>query len=143
MAEQEILEHPRKPMGENGEPLFDGRVHISNEKSGRLIRYQPFALHVFGSEKTELRERPIGSGNMFDPTGKAIGNWSFDKGTGTWAKTSDVHTAVKLHVPINKVEALSAENEALRAELDAIRADKETKKEGLVDTIKQSFGQKK
>lgn len=119
-----VVENPPKPHGQNGEPLFDNRVRIVNEKTGAIVRYQPYAHHIFGDNKMELLERPIGSGNMFNRMGMNIGQWKMGD-NGAWKKISDSHLDIRLDVPITKEDALLAKNEALEADLKAIRAEKE------------------
>lgn len=118
-----ITEHPEKPHGQNDEPLFDNRVSVFNEKTGKLIKYQPYACHVWGKDdsKTTLYERLPGTGNMFNDKGDAIGRWE-SKGDGSWNKVSNEHTASK-SLPINRKEAIEAELEATKAELAALKAE--------------------
>ena len=49
---------------------FDYRVHISDPKTGRLVKYQPYQM-VIKDGVTKL-ERPIGSGNWFYPNGEPV-----------------------------------------------------------------------
>lgn len=135
MQANQINEHPPKPEGQNGEPLFDNRVQIYNEKTGKMVRYQPYAYHVFGEDKVELFERPVGSGNMFDKMGRNIGSWKKDE-DGNWKKCSDAHLDVKLDLPVTKEDALMAKNETLEAELKSIRAEKEVLEKKLQGTKK-------
>jgi len=49
---------------------FDYRVHITDPKTGRLVKYQPYQM-VIKDGITKI-ERPIGSGNWFHPNGEPI-----------------------------------------------------------------------
>lgn len=121
-----IVEHPPKPQGVEGEPMFDNRVKIFNEKTGKLIAYQPYTMHMAG--KQVLLERPPGSGNMFNLQDEPIGRWKFSgTGGGTWEKFSDSHIDVKPMV-LDEKEALRERLETTEAELAALKAEREPKK---------------
>ena len=133
----EIKVHPPKPQGQNGEPLFDDRVKIVNEKTGAIVAYQPFSLHVFGDNKDELRERPPGSGNMYDRSGREIGNWQPSKEKpGAWEKVSDKHVFVR-PTPINERDQLAQDLEAAKEELAALKAEKELKQANQKESRKR------
>lgn len=124
---QPIKEFPPKQYGSAGEPVFDARVHIRNEKTGALVKKQHYAWHMFGDKK--MFERPIGSGNMFNQAGEPIGKWEMNKENGHWAKVSDVQENAESYEMVGTVEDLIDENSELKAELAALKAEKETKTE--------------
>jgi hypothetical protein len=49
---------------------FDYRVHISDPKTGRLIKFQPY--HMVIKDGVTKIERPIGSGNWFYENGEPV-----------------------------------------------------------------------
>lgn len=119
-----IKEFPPRQFGSSGEQIFDNRVHIRDESTGRLVKVQPYAYHAF--DQMKLWERPIGSGNMFDANGKEIGNWKQTKG-GRWEKHADTHIAAKLFHEIKAPEDLAKRNAQLEQELEALKAEIEEK----------------
>ena len=125
MSETEkIKEHPAKPVGINGEPMFDNRVKIFNEKTGQILAYQPYAMHIFGDSKEQIFERPMGSGNMYNAKGESIGRWEQDKKTGHWKKFADEHIPTK-PIPVNVEERLSEELDAANAEIAQLKSELE------------------
>lgn len=63
---------------ENTQPQgFDYRVHITDPKTGRLIKYQPYQM-VIKDGLTRI-ERPIGSGNWFYSNGEPVKSEKKDK----------------------------------------------------------------
>ncbi len=101
---------------------FDYRTHISDSRTGKLVRLQHYTRHARGTEV--LLERPPGSGNCFNENGTPAGRYSFvTKGRETmWEKVSDEHIATK-PAPANHMEELTQRNEALEQELAALRAE--------------------
>src|SRR5665213_428083 len=85
-----IKEFPPKQFGSGGEAVFDNRVHIRDEATGRLIKKQHYARHTFGNKT--IYERPVGSGNCFDAHGESIGQWKMIEG-GRWEKIAAEHKA--------------------------------------------------
>lgn len=116
----QITEHPVR-----AEEGFDNRVHIRDRQTGRLIRLQHYALHIHG--ETKMYEQPIGSGNMFDAAGHAIGQWEQETdGRNTrWKQVSEDHMEVELKFYADKEEYLEDENRKLREELAAIKTEQE------------------
>lgn len=127
MEKEKVVEHPPKPHGADGEPMFDSRVKIVNEKTGKILAYQPYVMHTFGEANVVIYERPPGSGNMFNAQGESIGRYEFKKDSGgTWSKFSDDHIATKPH-PIDEKEALRERLETTEAELAALKAERDDK----------------
>jgi len=117
---KKVIEHPVLDPSTG----FDNRVHISDAKTGKLIRVQDYARHSRGEEV--LYERPIGSGNCYYPNGQPAGRYAF-KQEGkemVWEKISDKHLDVA-PAPASREEALEDKNAALEAELAALRAEAE------------------
>jgi hypothetical protein len=106
---------------------FDTRVHIRDRQTGRLIRLQHYALHINGTSK--MYEQPVGSGNMFDPVGRAIGKFKqiLDGHKVRWEKISDEHEEVTQRFFANREELLEDENTQLKNELAALKAEQEEK----------------
>lgn len=117
-------EFPPKMFGDGGEQVFDNRVQIRDEQSGRLIKTQPYAIHKFGSNT--LMERPIGSGNMFNQHDEPIGKWKLEK-DGSWSKVGDEHSSAPAYQMVGTVDDLLTKNAELEAELAALKAEKAPK----------------
>lgn len=126
VTQKKITEYPPRDFSKG----FDDRVHIVDEKTGRLIKYQPYARHSHGTDL--LFERPIGSGNCFRENGTECGRWDIK----AWKQTHDTHIETA-PLPVNKQEAQEQELAALRAELAALKSKNEPKAET------QSVAQKK
>lgn len=114
---------------------FDYRTHISDAKTNRLIRLQPYTKHAKGSEV--MLERPPGSGNCYHENGQPAGRWSITvEGRETvWKKVSDKHAEVPA-APASQAEAQAQRIEALELELAAREAELEAA------TRPQTLGQK-
>lgn len=110
-----------------------------DERTGLVTHSDPYTLRVCGvqgGEKTEIFERPPGSGNCFNKAGQAIGRWIIDPKTKKGAlKEGEPHVAFER--PPTKDEQLKkslvtkdARIAELERELAAINAEKEKKSKG-------------
>ncbi len=124
-ASKPIKEFPPKQFGSSGEAVFDRRVQIRDESTGRLVKKQHYANHKFGN--ISLLERPVGSGNMFDEHGNPVGRWKHTE-EGKWAKFEEAHVEVAQFEEVRSVEELAGRNAQLEAELAALKAEKEVTK---------------
>lgn len=115
---------------------FDNRTHITDAKTGRLIRLQNYTKHARADKV--MFERPIGSGNCYFENGQWAGNYEFvQKGNDVeWRKLSDTPKETKA-APINVMEEIMQRNEALEAELAALRAEAA---KGTSQTLGQAQG---
>lgn len=118
---------------------FDLMVHHRDEKTGLVTKSDPYTLRVTGvqgGEKTEIFERPPGSGNCFAKNGEPIGRWVVDPKTKrgslkegephvTYSKpeTQDQKLAKELITKDSRIAELERE-------LAAINAEKEKKSKG-------------
>ena len=119
-----IEEHPPRDWSRG----FDTRVHITDAKTGRLLKFQPYKLHVVGG--VEYYERPVKSGNLFYPDGKVAGRWVEGPNKQMYADTNAEHIEfVAAESEWQTEDAVRSENEALRAELAALKKDKEKEKQ--------------
>lgn len=107
---------------------FDLRVQVRDDKTGEVVRHQPYKLRI--EKQTRYYERPVGSGNLFYEGGNEAGRWvklpSGQMGPDTTA------THVQWTAPLEGAEKLFSDNEklkqqyeTLRAELEAIQREKE------------------
>jgi hypothetical protein len=60
---------------------FSLRVTYRDEKSGQVTHKDPYILRVLGEERRKVWERPVGSGNLWNKKGEAIGRWVVDPKT--------------------------------------------------------------
>lgn len=110
---------------------FDTRVHL-RDKHGNLESEQHYAYHII--DGIQYFERPIGSGNLFEPNGSPCGRM-------TNRRTLEVDAAAaheEYVLPPTGAEAVQieldlarSESEALRKELAALKKERE-----LAETIK-------
>ncbi len=109
-----------KPQG------FDLRTHL-RDKKGRLLKTQPYRLHMRGSQK--YFERPLNSGNLFYENGEHAGRL-----------TNGIVDAKAKHIeytpPLSGSEKMAAELESLRAELDQIKRERAGKTESTKEPTK-------
>lgn len=113
-----VIETPER-VGEG----FDLRTHISDAKTGQLIRMQPYRMFCEG--RIRYFERPKMSGNLFYESGEVAGRrvqvegkWKIDE---TLKHTEFTSAKTDLITP----DQVFSENEELRKELAAMRAEKE------------------
>lgn len=123
-AEKPIIEVPPRQYGSDGEQVFDNRTHIRDADSGRLLKKQPYAYHVFND--TKMWERPIGSGNMYNHFGDPIGRWK-SAGRGAWEKISETHSDAPTYEKVMTVEDLVQRNSELELEVAALKAEQTAK----------------
>lgn len=114
-----VLETPER-VGEG----FDLRTHISDAKTGGLVRVQPYRL--FCQERIKYYERPKLSGNLYFEDGKEAGRRT-KTAEGAWVIDTK---AAHVDFTAAKSDAITpdqvfAENEELRKELAAMKAEKE------------------
>lgn len=68
---------------EQEKPKFDLVVTHRDPKSGLVTKTTPYILRVCGetgsSEKTQMWERPAGSGNLFDKEMNPVGRWVYEE----------------------------------------------------------------
>lgn len=98
---------------------FDLRTHIRNEKTGQLLKAQPYRLHYINDKK--LYERPAGSGNVFYESGEKAGR--FVKG-----KHEDSEPHIAYTAPVSddkKINAVIADKDAEIAALKKQLAERE------------------
>jgi hypothetical protein len=125
-----VVEHPQK----NDAQGFDLRTHIKDAKTGRLLRVQPYTLHIIRGDK--YFERPPKSGNLFYESGEAAGVM-----IGGDVKLGQAHSAYVEPITNERTfPGVVSENEALRAELAALKAEKE--KEVPAEAAKRTEAQK-
>jgi hypothetical protein len=73
----------RKPLPEEPQQTgFNLMVTYRDEKTGLITHTDPYILRIVGesgsSEKTQLWERPKGSGNLFDKENNKVGRWVYE-----------------------------------------------------------------
>lgn len=135
---------------------FDLTVTHRDEKTGQVIRTEPYILRVIGevgsNEKTRLWERPAGSGNLFDKKGNAVGRWVYEdkivKGkkvrTGKFEPDVEHVEFVAPQTEDQKLRQQLTEDKAKIAELErelaAVRMEKEKKSAPIQPTQKKDQG---
>lgn len=114
-------------------PRFDTQVTF-RDHLGRVVKKNPYVLRVIAGPnggKTELYERPVGSGNIFDGQGRPFGRWV--DGTHkekeahvafTPPETDDQKLARTLVEQERKIEQLQKELAAIKAEEKPAKAEK-------------------
>lgn len=131
------------------------KVTYRNMKTGMVEKTDPYILRIVGEERTQLWERPAGSGNLFDrpKDGVAIGRWIYEEKMVKGRKIKTGHydekaEHVKWNPPLSDDQKLArsvaekdAQIEALRKELDGIKAEKaEKEKAPAQQTQKKNQG---
>lgn len=108
---------------------FDLIVTHRDEKTGAVIRKDPYILRVCGKPGTDARERywerPAGSGNLWDKKGQPAGRWDKSKPEGERFIKGAQHTAWE--APLTQDQKIAKENAALKAELAALKAEQDKK----------------
>jgi len=107
---------------------FDLIVTHRDEKTGRVIRTNPYIMRVVaadGGGRSRYWERPAGSGNLFDRWGKPVGRWDNTKPVDQRFVKGAAHVAWE--APLTEDQKVSRENAALKAELASLKAE-QTKK---------------
>lgn len=130
MGRFDVVKQERKVEG------FDILVTHRDEKTGLVAMSDPYTLRVSGiagGERTEIFERPPGSGNCFNKKGEAIGRWVVDPKTKRGALDEKL-AHVKVDPPMSPAAKAKLESERkdsriaeLEKELAAIQAEKEKK----------------
>jgi hypothetical protein len=108
------------------------RVTYRNMKTGMVEKSDPYVLRIVGEggNRTQLWERPAGSGNLWSHAhgGKAVGRWDLSKAEGerfikdaahiAWAppETEDQILARSIATKDNKINELEREIAAIKAE---------------------------
>ena len=143
----------RKPADENldingqPKPKFDLRVTHRHPRTGEVIKHDPYILRVVGeigsADRTQLWERPAGSGNLYDFEMNPVGRWIYEEKTVKGKKVKVGHyDAEAAHIewipPETEDQKIAKENAALKAELAALKAEKE--KTAQPQTKKQDKG---
>lgn len=134
---QDIEDQPQE------KPGFNLLVTYRDEKTGLVVKSDPYTLRVTGesgsSERQRLWERPKNSGNLFDKKGNPCGRWEYEEKTvkGKTIKTGKYNPDAE-HIafvpPPTKDQLLAqqlTEKDVKIAELEremaAIKAEKEKK----------------
>lgn len=110
---------------------FNKKVTYRDPLSGQIVKKDPYIKRVCRSEgggNTRYYERPIGSGNLWDAQGNAVGRWDHTKPEGQRFIKDVEH---KPYVPTmtedeklaNKILATENKNKALLAELESVKAE--------------------
>lgn len=111
-------------------------VSFRNAKTGLVESKNPYILRVIGegSNKTQLWERPAGSGNLWVHSygGEPAGRWDVKQPEGKrWlADAKHIEWAAPLTEDqklVKKMTDTEAENQALKAEIAAIKAEQAPK----------------
>lgn len=124
---------------ENGpQPGFDLRTLVRDERSGEILKNEPYTLHNEGG--IEYFESPKGSGNLFYRNGEPAGRIEFPKvdkqgrrvGKGE-IKLGEEHKEFEKPLDANadlfaQNKALSARNAEIERELAALKAEREANK---------------
>lgn len=106
---------------------FNLQVTYRDEQTGLIDRHDPYILRVCGDggNRTQLFERPKGSGNCFDKQNNPIGRWV----NGKHQPTAE---HIKFVPPMNEDQKIRAEMTKdkvriaeLEKELKAVAAEKE------------------
>lgn len=138
MGRFDVVKQERKVEG------FDLLVTHRDEKTGLVTMSDPYTLRVCKTadgDKTEIFERPPGSGNCFAKNGEQIGRWIFsekkDEKTGKMVKVGALvadAAHVKTDPPMSPAAKQALETQRkdsriaeLEKELAAIQAEKEKK----------------
>lgn len=107
---------------------FDLRTHLRDEKSGVVVRKNPYRLYY--REGIQYFERPVGSGNLWfksgEPAGRMIDNkiQEVEHVAYNPPPTADEKLAMDLIVKDGKIAQLERELEAIRKEKRAAPAPK-------------------
>jgi len=117
-------------------PGFSLIVHHRDPKSGLVTRETPYTLRVLaapGGGKTQVWERPAGSGNLFDKNNKPVGRWDAARKEGERYLKDEAHvTWIPPETQDQKLARTVVESEqkikALEQELAAIKAEELKKK---------------
>lgn len=117
---------------------FDLTVTHRDPKSGAVTKKNPYTLRVIGqgaNGKTQLWERPVGSGNLWNKAGEPIGRWEdgkFCEGvahvTFVPAETENVKFARTANEQAAKIAQLERELAAIKAEGKAPKSAPSDKK---------------
>lgn len=110
---------------------FDVRVHL-RDKHGNITEENHYAYHII--DGIQYFERPIGSGNLFEPNGEPCGRLTDRRRLEVDA--SAAHIAHKeaptgAELIAQELDLARGESEALRKELAALKKERE-----LADQIK-------
>lgn len=105
---------------------FDLQVTFRDEKTGQIIKTNPYCLRIVGNpDGTRMRlwERPVGSGNIWNKKGEPAGRWingKFAKGEPHIAfeapLTEDQKLAKSLVDKDARIAALEKELQSLKGE---------------------------
>lgn len=110
---------------------FDLRVDFRHPKTGLVVKRNPYVLRTVkeGGGSVSYFERPVGSGNIWDAKGNAIGRWDKTKPEGERFLKGEKHIEwTPPETADQKLARESAANSArikeLEMELAAIKAEK-------------------
>lgn len=121
---------------------FDLLVTQRDPVTGQVIGTNPYTLRVVGREgsndRTEIYERPVGSGNVFNAQGEPAGRWIAEsrdeKGKFIPGRYDAEAAHIAFKLPETKDQILARETlvkdakiAELQRELEAIRAENEKK----------------
>lgn len=120
--------------GEQTGGEFSLKTHYFDHR-GRKLGEQPYRLHI--NSDGEHFERPVGSGNLYHPNGKAAGRYLYEKNSDGTIKTKTYDAKAKHAAwiaPLSGAEKVEAELVAekqksaqLLSELEAIKSEQKGK----------------
>lgn len=125
---------------------FDLVVTHRDEKTGLVTHTNPYTLRVVkleNEEKAHYFERPVGSGNLWNKAGDAIGRWIKDeKGKGKYIAEAKHINFIPPETQDAKVAREVIEtrerNKVLEAELAALKAEKQSEQQSKKAAVKPS-----
>ena len=125
----------RQSIEEEKEKGFPLKVTYRNSKTNLITKKDPYIMRVVSDGaggKSELFERPAGSGNLFNKKGEAIGRWDKTKPEGKRFLKDEKH--IEWTPPLTEDQKLAksliskdARIEELEKELASIKAEKKAK----------------
>lgn len=142
---------------EDKKPEFSTKVTHRDEKTGLVVKQDPYILRVSGETgsnvKNRMWERPAGSGNLFDKQMNPIGRWESEEKVirGKKVKVGKYNPDAK-HIEWKAPETqdqklarehaeATAKNAALEKELASLKAEVEKKnKSATAQTTKNGQG---